>query len=382
MGMSSKPGSKHVLTVLLIVLGGLVLGVAGAGADAADPIIASTTGTVTTNADGSRTVTVQGQWQWTTHRSNCNNDKRAVGYAVDWNDPTQPGNVVTTLNGQTIAVGTPTDNLVHATPPANDSSSTTAWHGGCGAFNGQFNTGVWGPITHTYAASYTGPITICALMYDVHLKTNSGQPNNAKEITAGGKNHNGDNSAESNKNTPLGNGCFSTTLTPTPPNPPAAHPGLSIVKYERLAGSSNFVKGPIAAQVGQTVEYQIVVVNTGNVTADVHVADARCDAGTLALVSGTPSSLAAGASLTYTCTHKVVAGDGATFTNVATANGLVASTGAAIAPVQSQVQAHVQSQAAAQTPPKGVLGASKTVKKVTRQAHPARPRVRAARFTG
>jgi hypothetical protein len=376
--MSSKPGSKHVLTVLLIVLGGLVLGVAGAGADAADPIVASTTGNVVTNSDGSRTVTVQGSWQWTTHRSDCSQDKRAVGYAVDWNDPTQPGNVVTTLNGQTIAVGTPTDNLVHATPPANDSSSTTAWHGGCGAFGGQFNTGVWGPISHTYAASYTGPITICALMYDVHLRSNGGQPNNVKEITAGGKSHNGDNSAESNKNTPLGNGCFAATINPSPP---AAHPGLSIVKYERPAGSSNFVKGPITAQVGQTVEYQIVVVNTGNVTETVDLTDARCDAGTLVLVGTKSTSLVPGGSLTYTCSHKAVAGDGATFTNIAIANG-TASNGTAVGPVSSQVHANVQSQAPAQTPPKGVLGAGKTIKKVTRQAHPARPKVRAARFTG
>ena len=204
--------------------------------------------------------------------------------------------------------------------------------GGCGAFGSSagHNSGIWGPISHTYPASYTGPITICALMYDVHLKQNSGQPNNDKEITAGGKNHNGDNSAESNKNTPLGNGCFAATITSSPP---AAHPGLSVVKYERLAGASNFVTGPITAQVGQTVEYQIVVVNTGNVTEDVHLADARCDAGTLTLVSGSPSSLAAGASLTYTCSHKVVASDGASFTNIAVANGVVASTGTAVGPV-------------------------------------------------
>ena len=77
--MGSKTSSKRVLAVLLVVLCGLAVGVAGAGADAADPVLASTTGSVVTNADGSRTVTVQGAWAWTTHKSNCSQDKRAVG---------------------------------------------------------------------------------------------------------------------------------------------------------------------------------------------------------------------------------------------------------------------------------------------------------------
>jgi hypothetical protein len=60
--MGSKVGSRRVLAVLLVVLCGLVISVAGAGADAADPVISLTTSSVVTNADGSRTVTVQGGW--------------------------------------------------------------------------------------------------------------------------------------------------------------------------------------------------------------------------------------------------------------------------------------------------------------------------------
>src|ERR1043165_4000289 len=118
--VSSKRSSGRVLIALLAVTGSLALGVAGAGADAADPVLTSTAGTVVKNSDNSRTVTVHGAWAWTTHKSDCSQDKRAVGFAVDWSDPSQPGNVVTTLNGQTIDVGVATtntynsaDNLVH-----------------------------------------------------------------------------------------------------------------------------------------------------------------------------------------------------------------------------------------------------------------------------
>src|ERR1051326_1659523 len=254
--MCSK-GSRRILVALFAILASFVLGVAGAGADAADPIVASTTGSVVTKPDGSRLVTVQGAWQWTTHKSDCSQDKRAVGFAVDWNDPTQPGNVVTTLNGQTIDVGAaaanasnPADNLVHHTGAGTDSTDPNTWRGTCGTFNATagFNSGTWGPISHTYPASYTGPISICALMYDVHLRTNGGAPNDAKEITAGGRNHNGDNSAESNKNTPLGNGCFAAVI-----NAPPAVPGLSIVKTERIGTSGAFVRGPLTANVGDTI---------------------------------------------------------------------------------------------------------------------------------
>ena len=367
--MTSKRSSARVLVALLAVTGSLALGVAGAGADAADPVLTATTGTVVKNADGSRTVTVHGAWQWPTHKSDCTQDKRAVGFAVDWADPNQPGNVVTTLNGRTIAVGDSADNLVHHTGAGADSADPNVWRGTCGTFQASlgYNTGTWGPIAHTYAASYQGPITVCALMYDVHLKANGGAPHNVKEITAGGKTHNGDNSAESNKNTPLGNGCFQATLSPgaTPT------PGLTLVKTERIAGTGTFVTGPVTAAVGQTIEYQMVVTNTGQLSESVTLTDSRCDAGTINPTGA--HTLAPGASMAFTCTHKLVAGDSTTFTNVAIATA-TASNGATIGPVSSQVVAKVPNAT-------GVLGAKK-VKKVTRKAKPAHARVRAARFTG
>jgi hypothetical protein len=214
--------SRVRAVALLTVVAAFALLAALAWGDAADPVLSSTTGNVVTNGDGSHTVTVQGQWQWTTHHSDCNTNRSGVGYAVDWHDPTAPGNHVTTLNGVSIDVGTPSDNVVHPTPgpvfqDIGNPSQWQSWRSGCGAFNGSYNTGSWGPISHTYPASVSGPFSICALMYDVHGKSSGTAPNGEKEVTAGGDGHNGDNSAQTNKDTPLGNGCFTATFQAPPP---------------------------------------------------------------------------------------------------------------------------------------------------------------------
>src|SRR3954453_830673 len=147
-----------------------------AAADAPD--IAGATASVNGN-----TVTISGSWTWTTHRSNCNTDRAGVGIAIDWNDPNAAGNHVTTLNGVSIDVGTPTDNNVYNTSGGTGTGFT------CGTFNGTYNTGAFGSISHTYSGAL--PATICALAYDVHGK--NGVPSGIKETTAGGANHNDDN---------------------------------------------------------------------------------------------------------------------------------------------------------------------------------------------
>src|SRR4051794_7402299 len=106
----SKRSAKISLFALLVGAAMLVFGATSAFADASDPDVNATTGSVVTNANGSRTVTVQGAWHWTTHKSDCNGDKRAVGFAVDWNDPGQPGNAV--KNG--IDVGAASANAYNA----------------------------------------------------------------------------------------------------------------------------------------------------------------------------------------------------------------------------------------------------------------------------
>jgi hypothetical protein len=89
---------------------------------------------------------------------------------------------------------------------------------------------------------------------------------------------------------------------------PAA-PAFSIEKLQRIAGSGSFTTQTLSGQVGQTVEYEVVVKNTGNVTLTMSgFADANCDPGT---IGGGPAGgvLAAGASATYTCSHQLSEAD-------------------------------------------------------------------------
>src|SRR5438094_10531708 len=110
-----------VAVVIASTIVGLEVGIAHA--DAPDPVLSSTAGTLSGGPNGTIVLTLNGGWQWTTHHSDCNFDTRAVGFAVDWNDPNQAGFPVATVNGTTAAVGAapatnqlnPTDNAVHPT---------------------------------------------------------------------------------------------------------------------------------------------------------------------------------------------------------------------------------------------------------------------------
>ncbi len=314
----------HLSRHLPGVLAALTLGVfaAPALADAPDPIPAATTGKVTVNPDGSRTLSVSGRWQWPTHGSDCNNDRSGAGFAVDWNDPTDPGNLVQGKKPlPDIFVGTAADNTVHSTPQTvagraaahdvSDPSMFGAWLGGCGVYtphnnvtlpdgtvkSGNWNEGTWGPIEHRYPASVTGPISICPIMYDVHGKQTGTAPNGAKEITAGGKDLNGDNSYQDNANTPQGNGCFKTTFNT---------PALDVVK----------TAAEPAVHVGDLIHYTITVTNTGDADLTVTPSDLGCDG-----FDNTAFALAVGASKTLTCVHAATASDGTSYTNTACASG-------------------------------------------------------------
>jgi len=294
--MRARAGSLRVrahwllagLAVILVTL----CAAAEVLADAADPVPQAATASVgpvtTVNGVQVATVTVSGRWQWPTHATDCTTDRSGVGYAVDWNDPNQPGNVVTTLPAPigTVAVGAaaanaynPADNEVHPTPAVpgtntvfNDpnvtppsSTSVGVWRGGCGTFTGTnpqgkpMSVGTWGPISHVYTlAAIQSGLSICAIMYDVHgtdsdstTVTNGfagGVPKGTGEITAGGSGHNGDNGAEDNKNTPLGNTCAPIVLpsiTTTATN--ATLPGGSITDTATVNG--------VAATVASSVTF-------------------------------------------------------------------------------------------------------------------------------
>ncbi len=84
---------------------------------------------------------------------------------------------------------------------------------------------------------------------------------------------------------------------------PAA-PAFSIEKLQKIAGGSgSYTTTQLTGDVGQTVDYEIIVKNTGNVPLTLgSLTDSHCDSGT---ISGGPGGgeLAVGASTTYACTH-------------------------------------------------------------------------------
>ncbi len=90
-----------------------------------------------------------------------------------------------------------------------------------------------------------------------------------------------------------------------------------------IAGVGSFTTAQLTGQVGKTVNYQIVVTNTGNTPLTFgSLTDARCDAGT---ISGGPgaSPIAAGGSATFSCTHLLTAADqtAGSYSNNATITG-------------------------------------------------------------
>ena len=275
-----------------------------AAADAPD--ITSASGSV--SSDG-KTVTISGTWAWTTHHSDCTKDRAGVGIAIDWNDPNAPGNHVTTLNGVSIDVGTPSDNAVHTTSGGTGLTGFT-----CGTFNGSYNTGTFSGQIHTYSGAL--PSTVCALAYDVHGK--NGTAGGDKEVTAGGSGHNSDNSAEKNSQTPAGNVCTEVRInvcqTNCSPPPGGGSPAIALAKA-----------GPASATAGSDVPFNLTVTNPGaQPLTNVTIADARCNATppTLQTKNGdtSPDVLNPGDRWIYVCSAHTAAGD-TTLHNDATVTG-------------------------------------------------------------
>jgi len=231
-------------SVLVGVVGISVAFAAVAWADAPGPVTIG--GSAVRNADNTITVTLQGTWAWV-RNNDCNEDRFAAGWAVDWNDANQPGNEVGELNGTTYDVGAlaanslnPQDNAVHyyADPPR------------CGERNqaDTQNEGNWGPLSHTYAAN-TESINVCVVTYDVHnekVEEGADPAPKAEDLVAGGGTHNKDNSVESKQeDQPNGQVCFATTIPVPPPNV-SPETGGQAAPAPALAftGSSN---GPLLA---------------------------------------------------------------------------------------------------------------------------------------
>ncbi len=95
-----------------------------------------------------------------------------------------------------------------------------------------------------------------------------------------------------------------------------AEPSFTIEKLQKIEGEPGFTQLPLSGKDGQTVEYEIIVKNTGNVTLKFKpLVDAKC---TGISPSGEVTILGGGAQ-TYTC-HHLLSGSG-TYTNTASIEG-------------------------------------------------------------
>jgi len=103
-----------------------------------------------------------------------------------------------------------------------------------------------------------------------------------------------------------------------------AEPGFSIEKLQKIEGSSEpFTAEPIEGEVAQTVDYEVIVKNTGNVPLTFGpFTDEGCDEGTIAGGPG-EASVAPGGSSTYTCQHTLTLTDqlNGSYSNTATDTG-------------------------------------------------------------
>jgi len=95
-----------------------------------------------------------------------------------------------------------------------------------------------------------------------------------------------------------------------------ASPSFTIEKLQEIHGSgAGYTKAPLTGKIGQTVDYEIIVTNTGNVTLSLSgLTDANCTN-----IGGGAGGLAVGANTTFTCEH-VLTSVG-TWTNEGTVTG-------------------------------------------------------------
>ncbi|HMD52453.1 MAG TPA: hypothetical protein VKG62_07035 [Solirubrobacteraceae bacterium] len=116
------------------------------------------------------------------------------------------------------------------------------------------------------------------------------------------------NSATVTGTPPEGDGEPSTKTSNEVVTKVPAEPRFTILKKQEIAGSgTGFTTAQLAASVGQTVDYQMTVTNTGNVPLTFsNFTDAVCDE--LTIVPGA-SELAPGESTVYTCEHVITEAD-------------------------------------------------------------------------
>ena len=98
-------------------------------------------------------------------------------------------------------------------------------------------------------------------------------------------------------------------MTSTGTSPADPTPAYAIQKLQSIAGSGQSpTTEPLTGKVGQVVDYQVTVANTGNTPLTFsNFKDARCDPGTIA--GGSLSPIEPSETLVFTCTHTLTAAD-------------------------------------------------------------------------
>ena len=103
------------------------------------------------------------------------------------------------------------------------------------------------------------------------------------------------------------------------------HPAIQIDKTERIAGHQPpYVDGPITAFVGDMLEYEMTVTNSGDTPLSVTFTDGRCDAATLTGPTGDTNQdgkLDPSETWVYRCSHLLTNPDKPSFTNTAHVDG-------------------------------------------------------------
>jgi hypothetical protein len=169
--MASQPTTRlrPRVAAVWLALGTLFLLVVPVSAD-----VAVATTIVPTVTDTS--VTVSGKWRWETSVVTCDSRAdRTVGWAIDWDDPADPG---ASLGTTGLEVGTADDPLVHTTSDCSQQAQGTLG-------------GHWGPASHRYRSP--GTYSVCVVLYDVHIKA---EASGVYSRVAAGEGRNRDNSAE------------------------------------------------------------------------------------------------------------------------------------------------------------------------------------------
>jgi uncharacterized repeat protein (TIGR01451 family) len=96
----------------------------------------------------------------------------------------------------------------------------------------------------------------------------------------------------------------------------AISPAFTIEKLQKLEGEPSYTEGELSGEVGQTVDYQVLVKNTGNVELTFTPLN---DPGCENIAPAGTQQVAPGATQTYTCKHKGLAVG--TYTNTASIEG-------------------------------------------------------------